>query len=47
VNLDLNPPEQEFRAEVAAWLAEPVPATPLPSADMAEGVAPHRAFEGN
>jgi alkylation response protein AidB-like acyl-CoA dehydrogenase len=45
VNLDLDPPAQEFRAEVAAWLAEHVPATPLPSVDTAEGFARHRAFE--
>jgi alkylation response protein AidB-like acyl-CoA dehydrogenase len=45
VNLDFDPPEQEFRAEVAAWLAGHVPATPLPSVDTAEGFARHRAFE--
>jgi alkylation response protein AidB-like acyl-CoA dehydrogenase len=45
VNLHLDPPAQEFRAEVAAWLSEHVPATPLPSVDTAEGFALHRAFE--
>jgi alkylation response protein AidB-like acyl-CoA dehydrogenase len=45
VNLDFDPPAQEFRAEVAAWLAEHVPAGPLPSVDTAEGFALHRAFE--
>ncbi len=45
MNLDLDPPAQEFRAEVAAWLAEHVPATPLPSVDTAGGFALHRAFE--
>jgi alkylation response protein AidB-like acyl-CoA dehydrogenase len=45
VNLDFDPPAQEFRAEVAAWLAEHVPAAPLPSVDTAEGFALHRAFE--
>ena len=45
MNLDFDPPAQEFRAEVAAWLAEHVPAGPLPSVDTAEGFALHRAFE--
>jgi alkylation response protein AidB-like acyl-CoA dehydrogenase len=45
VNLDFDPPEQEFRAEVAAWLAAHIPALPLPSVDTAEGFARHRAFE--
>ena len=45
MNLDFDPPAQDFRAEVAAWLAEHVPAGPLPSVDTAEGFALHRAFE--
>jgi alkylation response protein AidB-like acyl-CoA dehydrogenase len=45
VNLDLDPPAQEFRAEVAAWLAGHVPVPPLPTVDTAEGFALHRAFE--
>jgi alkylation response protein AidB-like acyl-CoA dehydrogenase len=45
VNLDLDPPSAEFRAEVAAWLADNVPASPLPSVDTADGFALHRAFE--
>jgi alkylation response protein AidB-like acyl-CoA dehydrogenase len=47
VNLDFDPPAQEFRAEVAAWLAGHVPAAPLPSVDTAEGFARHRAFEAD
>ncbi len=45
MNLDFGPAAQEFRAEVAAWLAEHVPAKPLPSVDTAEGFRLHRAFE--
>ncbi len=45
MNLDLDPPVQAFRAEVAGWLAEHVPAETLPSVDTAEGFAQHRAFE--
>jgi alkylation response protein AidB-like acyl-CoA dehydrogenase len=45
VNLDFDPATQEFRAEVAAWLAAHVPLGPLPSVDTAEGFALHRAFE--
>jgi alkylation response protein AidB-like acyl-CoA dehydrogenase len=45
VNLDFEPPAQEFRAEVAAWLAKHVPSGPLPSVDTAEGFVRHRAFE--
>jgi alkylation response protein AidB-like acyl-CoA dehydrogenase len=45
VNLDLDSPVAEFRAEVAAWLAAHVPAEPFPSVDTAEGFRRHRAFE--
>jgi alkylation response protein AidB-like acyl-CoA dehydrogenase len=45
VNLDFDPPEQEFRAEVAAWLAANRPSRPLPSVDTAEGFALHREWE--
>ncbi len=45
MNLDLDPPVQAFRAEVAGWLAEHVSAETLPSVDTAEGFAQHRAFE--
>jgi alkylation response protein AidB-like acyl-CoA dehydrogenase len=45
VNLDFGPPAAEFRAEVAAWLAEHLPPSPLASVDTADGFAQHRAFE--
>ena len=45
MNLDFDPPAAEFRAEVAARLAQLVPPQPLPSVDTAEGFAQHRAFE--
>jgi alkylation response protein AidB-like acyl-CoA dehydrogenase len=45
VNLDFDPQLTEFRAEVASWLAEHLPARPLPSVDTADGFAQHRAFE--
>ena len=45
MNLDFDPSVREFRAEVKSWLAEHVPAQPLPSVDTAEGFALHRAFE--
>jgi len=45
VNLDFDPQSQEFRAEVAGWLAEHVPASPLPSVDTADGFALHREWE--
>jgi alkylation response protein AidB-like acyl-CoA dehydrogenase len=35
----------QFRAEVRGWLAEHVPADPLPSVDTAEGFARHREWE--
>ncbi|NDK88766.1 acyl-CoA dehydrogenase [Gordonia desulfuricans] len=35
----------EFRAEVRAWLADHVPAQPLPSMDTAEGFEAHRQWE--
>ncbi|MEW2138280.1 acyl-CoA dehydrogenase family protein [Streptomyces sp. NPDC005409] len=34
-----------FRAEARAWLAEHVPASPLPSLETAEGFAAHREWE--
>ncbi|HSZ45583.1 MAG TPA: acyl-CoA dehydrogenase family protein [Streptosporangiaceae bacterium] len=43
--MDFDPPAAEFRAEVAARLAQLVPPQPLPSVDTAEGFAQHRAFE--
>ena len=45
MNLDFDPPAAEFRAEVAARLAQLVPPQPLPSVDTAEGFAQHRVFE--
>jgi alkylation response protein AidB-like acyl-CoA dehydrogenase len=45
LNLDFDPPLQEFRAEVAGWMAEHVPGAPLPSVDTAEGFAQHREWE--
>ena len=45
MNLDFDPPLQQFRAEVAGWMAEHVPAAPLPSVDTAEGFAQHREWE--
>jgi alkylation response protein AidB-like acyl-CoA dehydrogenase len=45
VNLDFDASLAAFRAEVADWLAEHVPAPPLPSVDSADGFALHRAFE--
>ena len=37
--------EQDFRDESRAWLAENVPADPLPSGDTAEGFALHLEWE--
>lgn len=45
VNLDLDPPVSEFRAEVRAWLAANLPAEPLPSVNTAAGLARHREWE--
>jgi len=45
VNLDFGPAVQEFRAEVAQWLTEHIPAEPLPSVDTAAGFALHRQWE--
>lgn len=45
MDLDLSPAEQAFRDEARAWLAEHVPARPLPSMDTPEGFAAHRAWE--
>jgi alkylation response protein AidB-like acyl-CoA dehydrogenase len=45
VNLDFTPDELAFRDEARAWLAENVPAEPLPSMDTAEGFVAHREWE--
>jgi hypothetical protein len=37
VNLDFTPDELAFRDAARAWLAENVPAEPLPSMDTADG----------
>jgi alkylation response protein AidB-like acyl-CoA dehydrogenase len=45
VNLDPDPRDEEFRAEVRAWLTAHVPAPPLPSVNTAAGFAAHREWE--
>lgn len=45
MDLDLSPAELAFQAEARAWLAENVPAEPLPSLDTAEGFEQHRQWE--
>jgi alkylation response protein AidB-like acyl-CoA dehydrogenase len=45
LNLDFDPPLQQFRAEVTGWLAEHVPAHRLPSLDTESGFALHREWE--
>ena len=45
MNLDLDEATAAFQAEARAWLAEHVPATPLPSMDTAEGFAAHKEWE--
>ena len=45
MQLNYTPAQQAFRAEVRAWLAANVPATPLASFDTAEGFQQHRAWE--
>lgn len=45
MNLDLDEADAAFRAEARAWLAEHVPARPLPSMDTAAGFAAHREWE--
>ncbi|MBT2366623.1 acyl-CoA dehydrogenase family protein [Streptomyces sp. ISL-10] len=45
MDLDLSPADAELRAEARAWLAEHVPASPLPSLETREGFAAHRAWE--
>ncbi|QTI68597.1 acyl-CoA dehydrogenase family protein [Gordonia polyisoprenivorans] len=41
----LDDAAQAFRAEIRSWLAEHVPAEPLPSMDTAEGFEAHREWE--
>jgi alkylation response protein AidB-like acyl-CoA dehydrogenase len=45
MDLDLDPQVRAFRDEVRGWLAEHVPAEPLPSMDTAEGFERHREWE--
>ncbi|MGX7696953.1 acyl-CoA dehydrogenase family protein [Gordonia polyisoprenivorans] len=41
----LDDAAQAFRAEIRSWLADHVPAEPLPSMDTAEGFEAHREWE--
>ena len=45
MDLTFSPENEAFRAEARAWLADHVPAEPLPSFDTAEGFEAHRAWE--
>jgi len=45
VDLTFTPEQDAFRAEVRAWLADNVPAEPLPSMDTEEGFELHRQWE--
>jgi alkylation response protein AidB-like acyl-CoA dehydrogenase len=45
VDLTESAAESAFRAEAAGWLADNVPATPLPSGDTREGFALHLEWE--
>lgn len=45
MSLDLSESELAFQAEARAWLAENVPAEPLPSMDTPEGWARHQEWE--
>lgn len=45
MDLHLDAATEEFRLEVRQWLAENVPAEPLPHMDTREGFEAHRAWE--
>jgi alkylation response protein AidB-like acyl-CoA dehydrogenase len=45
VDLTHDPAVESFRAEARDWLADHVPAAPLPSLETREGFAAHRAWE--
>ncbi|MFV2171647.1 acyl-CoA dehydrogenase family protein [Actinomadura sp. LOL_016] len=45
MDLEFGTADEEFRAQVRAWLAEHVPAEPLPSLETEEGSAAHREWE--
>ena len=46
MDLDFTPGQMAFRDEVRGWLAENLPAEPLPSLDTPEGFELHREWEG-
>ncbi|MFI0479084.1 acyl-CoA dehydrogenase family protein [Actinomadura sp. 9N215] len=45
MDLEFGAADEEFRAEVRAWLREHVPSEPLPSLETADGFAAHREWE--
>ncbi|MFC4053540.1 acyl-CoA dehydrogenase family protein [Actinomadura syzygii] len=45
MDLGFGAADEEFRADVRAWLREHVPAEPLPSLETAAGFAAHRGWE--
>lgn len=45
MDLEFGAADEEFRAEVRAWLRAHVPAEPLPSLETEEGFAAHREWE--
>ena len=45
MDLTLTPDQQAFRDEVRSWLADNVPAEPLPPSSTEEGLAAHRTWE--
>ncbi|TMQ94918.1 acyl-CoA dehydrogenase [Actinomadura soli] len=45
MDLEFGAADEEFRAEVRAWLREHVPSGPLPSLETADGFAAHREWE--
>lgn len=45
MDLTFDAATESFRSEVRAWLADHVPAQPLPSMDTAEGFEAHREWE--
>jgi alkylation response protein AidB-like acyl-CoA dehydrogenase len=46
MDLDFTPDQLAFRDEVRGWLADNVPAEPLPAMDTPEGFELHREWEG-
>jgi alkylation response protein AidB-like acyl-CoA dehydrogenase len=45
LDLQFSPDQRRFRAEVRAWMAAHVPATPLPTLESEAGFAAHRQWE--